>query len=181
MKDHKGTSCMICPACKTDVVGPAKFCSNCGADMSSQNDKKSRAEFTIDWVKEIFSSEGYEVGDITEGERGKGFLAKHKGHPNVYVEYRSTISVLKFDTSWSLSKAPGILERLQFFKTVNSMNSETIGCQCSVSENDLSTLTVQFYFYVTESVTRFDITSFNDFCRQICSKVLNNPRIQKFA
>jgi predicted nucleic acid-binding Zn ribbon protein len=62
---------MLCPTCKTEIAAPAKFCSGCGTDVSSLNEKRSRSEFTIGWVGEILRADGYEVRDIDATTDGR--------------------------------------------------------------------------------------------------------------
>jgi hypothetical protein len=167
---------MLCGACQTEVEA-TKFCSNCGAPLA-KHETKSRAEVSIEWIREIFSSLGYEAGDITKGENGSTFFAKHAQNPNVSLDYRPALRVVIVTTMWTV-KAPSLIERGEFFKALNSMNLETIACQCSVPEKDMTTLFVQFTFFVTDVISRLDVIAFNELATSLVRRVINQPRVQK--
>jgi hypothetical protein len=167
---------MLCQNCKTEV-SPTKFCSNCGAALAAA-ETKSRSEVTADWLKEIYVGLGYEVGDITRGERESSFLGRHKQNPNVSVDFRPGLRVILVTSMWTI-KAPGLMDRGEFFKALNSMNAETIGCQCAVPEKEMDTLFVQLPFFVTDVVSRLDIIAFNELAITLTRRVINQPRVQK--
>jgi hypothetical protein len=133
---------MKCLKCSAELAAPTKFCGSCGADLSTQNETRSRADFSLDWVMGIFKDEGYEVTK-TEGTAIPQFIAKKPDTaPKFIIEYRDIVRLLMFTTSWAI-KPPGLLERLEFYKAVNNANAKTIGFQCSVQEKDLTTLYIQ--------------------------------------
>jgi hypothetical protein len=97
------------------------------------------------------------------------------------VEYRDAVRVLMFTTIWGNIKPPGMMQRTEFFKTINSMNYTTMCCQCSVDEKDPGTLYMMFYMYVTESISRLDITSFVNMSGDIALRVTGDPRVRKLC
>lgn len=167
---------MLCQSCKTEV-SPSKFCSNCGAALAS-TETKARAEVTPDWLKEVYVGLDYQVGEITRNENGmSSFFGKHKENPNIIVELRPSLRILLVTSQWTI-KSPGMLERGEFFKALNSMNLDTICCQCSVPES-LDALYVAVTFFVTDVVSRLDIIAFNEVSISLTRRVLNQPRVRK--
>lgn len=164
---------MICPNCRTEVTG-TKFCSNCGAVLSKE-DKKSRTEFSAAWVCDILRDLEYEVSEVQKGENGETFTARHKAKINLMVDYRSSLRVLLVTSLWT-AKAPGVLDRGEFFKALNSLNNDTISCQCSVDETNLDSLYIQYTFFVTDVVSRSDVLAFVEFVYNITKRVVHQPR-----
>jgi hypothetical protein len=81
--------------------------------------------------------------------------------------------------NWTENRPAGhLLERGEFFKALNSMNAETISCQCSVVDN-LTSLGVQFSLFITDVISRTDIIAFNEFATSIAWRVIRSPRVQK--
>jgi hypothetical protein len=167
---------MLCKSCNTDV-SPSKFCSNCGAVLAAA-ETKPRAEVTAEWLKEIYTGLRYEAKEITKTDVSASFFATHKQNPNIVVDLRPSLRMMLVTSSWTI-KAPGMMERGEFFRALNSMNLETVCCQCSVPEKEMDTLYVQLSFFVTEVLSRLDIITFNEAAISLTRRVLNQPRVQK--
>jgi hypothetical protein len=167
---------MLCKNCNTEV-SPSKFCSNCGAALAAA-ESKPRAEVTAEWLKEIYTGLGYEVKEITRTDVSASFFGVHKQNPNVTVDLRPGLRMILVTSNWTI-KAPGLMERGEFFRALNSMNLETVCCQCSVPEKEMDSLYVQVSFFVTDVVSRLDIIAFNETAIALTRRVINQPRVQK--
>jgi hypothetical protein len=174
--EYRNGAHMICPNCRGEV-GAAKFCSNCGASLAKE-DKKPRGEFSVAWVRGILGDLEYEVSEIQTGENGDSFTARHKAKPNLLVDYRPALRVVLFTSLWT-AKVPGMLDQGEFFKSLNSLNNDTVSCQCSVDETSLDTLCIQYSFFVTDVVSRADLTAFVEYANNITNRVVNRPRAKK--
>jgi hypothetical protein len=67
----------------------------------------------------------------------------------------------------------------ELFKTINSLNNEIICAQCSVSENDLSSLEIQTSFFLTDSIA--DIAAFMEFSAVLVRRVMSQERLKSYV
>jgi len=165
---------MICPNCRAEVAAN-KFCSNCGTALTKE-DKMSRAEFSVAWVRDILRDLEYDVSEIKKAENdAESFTARHKARFNLILDYRGSLRVLLVTSLWT-AKAPGVLDRAEFFKALNSLNSDIVCCQCSVDEKSLDSLYIQYTLFVTDIVSRSDVVSFLELVDSITNRVVHQPR-----
>jgi hypothetical protein len=69
----------------------------------------------------------------------------------------------------------------ELFKTINSLNNEIICAQCSVSENDLSSLEIQTSFFLTDSIAEIDIAAFMEFSAVLVRRVVSQERLKSYV
>ena len=168
---------MICPTCK--ATAPAgRFCASCGAPIG-QNETRFLAQFDAAWLKDILGSVEYVVENYKEGPEGATFIARHPDKPNWLVDYRRNLRLFTFTSEWRI-RPPGMLERKELFAALNKICLGTIAIQCSIDEPKLNCLNLQCTFFITESVSRFDILAFNDADVDLVRHALQFEEIRNF-
>jgi hypothetical protein len=166
---------MICQNCKQEVPA-AKFCSNCAASLVTAGESRTAPEVDLPWLKAIYTKMGY---SIVEPGSATTFAAKHDTSPNFFLDYRKSLRALVATSNWTM-KPPTLLDKLNFYKTINFLNTNSIYVQCSVPETDLTTLSVQIGFYICDQVSELDVTMFNDFAVMMVRRVINETRLKPY-
>ena len=170
---------MICPTCKATVT-TGRFCASCGTPVAGQNETRTLAEFDAAWLKDILVTVGYVIENYKETPEGATFIARHSDNPNWFVDFRKGLRLIMFTSLWNI-RPPGMLERKEFFAAVNKMSLSTIAIQCSVDEPKHDCLNIQCAFFVTESVSRFDILTFNEGAVALVRRGIQHEAIKKFV
>jgi hypothetical protein len=175
---HRIEGTMFCPKCK--ATAPAgRFCASCGTPIAGQNETCSLAQFDGVWLKDILAAVEYVIENYKEGPEGATFVARHSDNPNWLVDFRRNLRLFTLTSEWRI-RPPGMLERKELFAALNKICLGTIAIQCSVDEPKLNCLNLQCSFFITESVSRFDILAFNDAAVALVRHALQIEEIRKF-
>jgi len=172
---------MRCVQCNGEVP-TARFCSNCGASLGLSSVVRNRDEFDLDWLSTVLVKLGFTVEPraATDGGTSTIILVRHNEQPNYVIDYRYEFRVILV-TSWWGIKPPGFLGKNELFKTINSLNNKIICAQCSVSENDLSSLEIQTSFFLTDSIAEVDIAAFMEFSAVLVRRVMSQERLKSYV
>lgn len=172
---------MRCSACNADVPA-GKFCSNCGGTLRVEAEPRRYDQVDIEWIAAVLKRSDFEV-EIgkpgTDGGKPTTLLARHRTHPNFMVDLRPTVRYVMFTSYWTV-KPPGMLDKGDFFKAVNAANLDTICVQCSVAENDLTTVSVQLGLFLTESMTEVDLAEFVEIASKLVRRAIESDRLKKY-
>jgi hypothetical protein len=137
----------------------------------------SQKDVSISWFREILSAEGYTVSDADSAD---AFFAKHPSEPTLHVDYRSSINLVIFTTTWNLTKPPSMLQKREFLDTVRRLNDSTIVCRCYVG-NQFGWFSTQFTMYVCLQLTTFDVLRVVQLFNNATGDIIRKPDLQKFA
>ncbi len=149
---------MQCLSCNVDNPISAKFCSSCGTKVITDDNIKSPDEVSINWLIGVLRSLDYKIKDDDKSQ--ESFVAYHDKKANLFIELKSSISVIGVMTFWGIQK-PGLVMRPKYLSVLNKANKATWLCTFTFAK-DMDELQVSGYIFITEKLSNRDIASFLD-------------------
>jgi hypothetical protein len=168
---------MQCEKCQADVPVTARFCPTCAAPVLKEGDVKSPSEVSVEWLKAILETQGYNVEVGTKDP--ETLIAKHDNAPNLMVSLRKKISLITFQSLWNMKK-PSWGQKNDFLTAINKANSLHWLCACYSTE-ELDSFNVSTALYMTERLSSRDIAAFIDLFVSGINTTIDNSGIRKFA
>ena len=170
---------MQCTSCKCENSVTSKFCSSCGNQLLTDGDIRSPSEITVNWLRDIFQSLGYEVRTDDFNETENTFFARHADKPNIFIELKRQISLITFLSSCRIKKH-SCGQKSQHLSVVNKANTINWLCSCSL-DKEMDGFNITGSMFITEKISNRDIASFLDTFSSGIDAVLNNSGVRELV